>query len=250
MGASLERVSARKIRNFAACIRLRQMPGDDAAETEGCPSHSRNDPDPDTLTPVDAFERLAVVNRYNPPPPLQLSLPLGEAIDCAYCEHISRSLLAKGKWQVHEATKTLAEHLPDEPGLYLFVWRFPFPMPTNTDKSMHMRSVLYVGQAGADNTTGTLRKRYRDEYASIVGADPESLWTEDMANRSSRLTRILNLRHLEYWHIVNQSRDHLRSYESQLIRLFNPPGNTQSANGCRESSKTISATIRQPIPAF
>jgi hypothetical protein len=115
---------------------------------------------------------------------------------------------------------------------------------------MHMRSVLYVGQAGADNTTGTLRKRYRDEYASIVGADPESLWRADMANRPSRLARVLNLRHLEYWHIVNNSRDHLRSYETQLIRLFNPPGNTQSASGGRESSKAISAIIRQPIPAF
>ena len=113
-----------------------------------------------------------------------------------------------------------------------------------------MRSVLYIGQAGADNTTGTLRKRYQDEYAAIVGADPESLWGSDMSNRSSRLSRVLNLRHLEYWHVVNTSRDLLKRYETALIRLFNPPGNSQSTAGIRDSSKVISATIRQPIPAF
>ena len=199
---------------------------------------------------MDAYDRLALVNRYNPPLPLQLSLPLDAAIDRAFCEQMSRSVLAKGQWQVHEATKDLAEHLPDQPGLYLFIWRIPFPMPTLRDKTMHMRSVLYVGQAGADNNTGTLRKRYQSEYASIVGADPAALWQSDMSSRASRLSRVLNLRHLEYWHIINQARDHLRDYETILIRFFNPPGNTQSTTGGRDNVKSIPATIRQPIPAF
>jgi hypothetical protein len=163
---------------------------------------------------------------------------------------MSRSLLANGKWTVMEATPGLADHLPDQSGLYLFVWRIPFPMPTQRDPSMHFRAVLYVGQAGAQHDTGTLRKRYGAEYASVVDNSPNAIWISDMSSRAARLSKLLSLRHLEYWYTVTPAREHLLQYEAALISLFNPPGNTKCSPQAGATLKPIKATIRQPVPAF
>ncbi len=199
---------------------------------------------------MDAFDRLILVNRANPPPPLTLALPLVPALDRHWCEVMSRSVLANGKWTVMEATAGLAGHLPDQSGLYLFVWRIPFPMPTQRDSSMHFRTVLYVGQAGAKHDTGTLKKRYATEYAAIINNSPNAIWSSDMSSRESRLSKLLSLRHLEYWYTVTPEREHLLLYENALISLFNPPGNTKSSPLSGAETKPIRATIRQPVPAF
>ena len=199
---------------------------------------------------MDAFDRLVLVNRANPPPPLTLALPLVPALDRNWCEVMSRSVLANGKWTVMEATTGLADHLPDQSGLYLFIWRIPFPMPTQRDPSMHFRTVLYVGQAGAQHDTGTLKKRYATEYAAIINDSPNSIWSSDMSSRASRLSKLLSLRHLEYWYTVTPAREHLLLYEDALISLFNPPGNTNSSPLSGAELKPVKAKMRPPVPAF
>lgn len=163
---------------------------------------------------------------------------------------MSRSVLANGKWTVMEATTGLADHLPDQSGLYLFIWRIPFPMPTQRDPAMCFRAVLYVGQAGAQHDTGTLKKRYAAEYATIINRSPIAIWNSDMSSRASRLAKLLSLRHLEYWYTVTPAREHLLLYEDALISLFNPPGNTKSSPLSGAELKPIKARMRQPVPAF
>ena len=80
---------------------------------------------------MDAFDRLVIVNRHNAPIPVELSFPLELAIDRPWCELTSRSIVGNGKWEILEATESLADHLPSKAGLYMFVWKIPFSFPTS-----------------------------------------------------------------------------------------------------------------------
>ncbi len=196
---------------------------------------------------MDAFERLITVNRYNPPLPLELEVPLVHALDKQWCSQMSRSMMKNFKWTICEATETLHELLPSKRGLYMFVWRIAFPFPCTKLGEHFFRIVLYVGQAGADSPDNTLQKRYRQEYASIVGRHPETLWQSNSSSREDKLRRMFSLRDLEYWYHDNLiDSSFLKTYEQVLISLFSPPANTQGVN----VGGTLNGTLGKAIPAF
>jgi hypothetical protein len=196
---------------------------------------------------MDAFERLVIVNRYNAPEPLEISFPLDLAIDKPWCEQTSRAIAGRTKWEICEATETLAEQLPDRPGLYVFVWRIPFAFPSAKLANHYFRVAIYIGQAGGKDTGNTLKSRYQQEYSSLVSRHPQALWDTQANDRISRLRRYLNLRDLEFWyHEVIQS-DLLLAFEESLIKLFNPPGNSQFTG---RSPSSVRAKLGRAIPAF
>jgi hypothetical protein len=156
--------------------------------------------------------------------------------------------MRSNKWTINEATEALVDHLPDRSGLYMFVWRIPFPFPTHTNLAEHhFRVIVYVGQAGGRHSGNTLQKRYRQEYARIVGTHPEVLWQNEGETRDDRIERVLNLRDLEYWYHDNISEtDTLEFYENQLIALFGPKGNSKG----NSSDGRLTARLGKAVPAF
>ena len=197
---------------------------------------------------MDAFERLVTVNRFNPPASIPLSISLTHNLDKQWCDEMSRAMMKRFKWSICEATSTLHELLPEKMGRYMFVWRMPFRMPSKIPTD-HFRVVLYVGQAGGESEASTLQTRYRQEYAKIVGVSPESIWTPEPKTRQEKLSRFLNLRDLEFWYHDNVSDCNLlKSFETALISVFNPPANT--VGRMSGSSATVMGTIGKPIPAF
>ena len=124
--------------------------------------------------------------------------------------------------------------LPESPGLYMFVWRpwFQFKLAETSavagpTKANTISQILYIGQAGASDTGqgSTLRERYKS-YRRHIRADPKVLWTPTMQMTRPQLSRYLALRPLEYWFTVVEDRQQIKSLESRLIRMFNPPMNT------------------------
>lgn len=197
---------------------------------------------------MDAFDRLVVVNRHNAPEPLELFAPLELAIDKAWCQTTSRSIMGIRKWQIFEATSTLADQLPAKTGLYMFVWRIPFSFPTAKLAEHFFRTIVYIGQAGAHETGNSLQQRYKQEYSAIVSCDPEALWKTSPVDRASRLRRFLNLPNLEFWYHEVPQTDLLGAYEELLIKLFNPPANSQFVQ--KQSAKPLRARLGRAIPAF
>jgi hypothetical protein len=198
---------------------------------------------------MDAFERLVTVNRSNTAGPICIQLPLTNVLDKRWCEEMSRTIMMRSKWTVCEATSNLHEILPPKMGLYMFVWKIPFPMPSTKLADSHFRTIVYIGQAGGKSTENTLQKRYRQEYSSIVGCHPESLWINEPKSRQEKLRRYLNLRDLEFWY-----HDHLNDwtllefFENQLISIYNPPANTIGKDS--GSNRSFAATLGKAIPAF
>ena len=151
------------------------------------------------------------------------------------------------KWEIREATDSLGDHLPEKAGLYMFVWRIPFRFPTKKLNDHFFRIIVYIGQAGSGDTGNSLQQRYKKEYAAIVCQDPQALWKDDVSNRASRLKRYLNLRDLEFWyHEIGQT-DLIGAFEESLIKLFNPPANSQFA---QRNATNLSARLGRAIPAF
>jgi hypothetical protein len=196
---------------------------------------------------MDAFDRLVTVNRHNPPPPLELCLPLELAIDRQWCENTVRAFMGTRKWEVFEATDSLADQLPNKSGIYMFVWRVPFRFPTQKLKDHHFRFIVYIGQAGGNGSGNSLQSRYKGEYGGIVGKSPISVWDAVADSRESRLSRYLNLRDLEFWYHEIGETDLLSAFEETLIKLFNPPANFQFA---QRGAATLKGKLGRAIPAF
>lgn len=156
-------------------------------------------------------------------------------------------------WEVFEATERLWERLPDQPGLYMFVWRpwFRFTMMetavAETTRPDSTSQILYIGQAGSStNDTGnTLRLRYKS-YRKFIRSDPNGLWAAPPTLRISRPTLLeyLALRPLEYWFTVVEDRSTIKGLEARLLNMFNPPLNQAGL------PKTIGARTKSPQPAF
>lgn len=198
---------------------------------------------------MDAFDRLVLVNRYNEPEPLKLSLPLGQLLDKAWCTQMSRSVMTQFEWTICEATNSLADQLPEKSGLYMFVWRIPFPFPSTKLGKHFFRMIVYIGQAGAQNSGNTLQQRYRQEYASIVGQNPDAIWQTESPTRKDRLKRALNLRDLEFWyHDSVPGTSLLLEFERTLIDLFRPTANTQGIG--TQDAPRLQAKLGHAIPAF
>ncbi|WP_405848588.1 hypothetical protein OG211_14805 [Streptomyces niveus] len=150
-------------------------------------------------------------------------------LDAESCEQLAEDLVEfASPWEIHRATEDLAPALPDEPGLYMFVWRPAFQFNVGS-KSLHgsFPQLLYIGQAGASHTDygNTIRQRYKD-YRRFLRGNPESLWTEtEPTNRDQRLARYLPLQPMEFWCSTVKERNRIEGLEKRLIRLYNPPLN-------------------------
>jgi hypothetical protein len=151
-------------------------------------------------------------------------------IDAQYCRGLQNDLarLVESGWEILKATKTAWRMVPDDPGLYMFIWRptFEFEM-AKPGTTPGVSWVLYVGSAGARHSQNTLRKRYRQEYADLVGGDPDILWgiNGDAMTREKRLRRYLSLTPLQYWFTVVPDTAVIADLERRLFAMFAPPLN-------------------------
>ena len=203
-----------------------------------------------TLT--DELEHLIHRHRDEESPTLSVDWALLRLLDRAGTGALCQDLTDLGDgWEVCEATERLWENLPDQPGLYMFVWRpwFRFtmmetaagvpPMPDSTSQ------ILYIGQAGSSiyETGNTLKIRYKS-YRRFIRSEPSRLWAPTL--RISRPTRLeyLALRPLEYWFTVVEDRSAIKSLEARLLNMFNPPLNQAGL------PKTIGARAKPATPAF
>lgn len=146
-------------------------------------------------------------------------------------------------WEKRKATKNLWTTLPDLPGLYMFVWKnTEIGFPTDTNSQEFFSWCLYVGQAGANNSSNTLKSRYQQEYSSYINSDPDNFWVETANHtRKSRLKLLLSLSPIEFWYTMVEDRSKIENLESRLIRAFRPPGNSLGKNTLKP---------RQPVAAF
>ena len=174
--------------------------------------------------------------------PLRLTISVDRLLDEDRCSMLRRDLVeccdADG-WEVKSANSSLGDFLPDQPGLYMFVWRPPLLLPMARPRSdASVWYVLYVGEAGADGGAGTLKSRYKGEYSKYIAKCPNLLWNLELPDdRSSRLGRFLNLENLEYWYLVFADHTQLAWVESRLIRLLTPPLNVQKVGTLRIASR-------------
>lgn len=162
-------------------------------------------------------------------PALAFELGIGPILDEAAHQVLRNDLQTHATpWEKLQATDGLAASLPDDPGLYMFVWRptFGLTMSDGTESKFHQ--ILYIGQAGGAKQQGnTLRNRYKD-YRKHLRGNPEDLWVaEPPTTRAGRLTHFLTLRPLEFWFTTVGDRSLIENLESRLINLYNPPANTQ-----------------------
>ena len=175
------------------------------------------------------LSRIAQRYREEDSPALQVQVGLTRMLDIDGCRQLDADLQEfAGAWEIHTATDDLAPALPDEAGLYMFVWRPAFQFRTSGIPGFgSFPKMLYIGQAGAsrDDQGNTIRQRYKD-YRRFLRGDPESLWTADEpTNRSQRLSLYLTLQPLEFWCATVKERSRIELLEKSLIRLFNPPVN-------------------------
>lgn len=188
----------------------------------------------------DAFDPL--VRRYvdAPSPGLRIDLGLLRLLDRAYCQSLEQDLRNfASPWEVRAATDQLAEMLPDAPGIYMFVWRPPFTFClADGGVSAGPFHILYVGQAGGEkSSSGTLRGRYKG-YRKHLSGDPEALWVDGTIpdRRDALLARYLTLRPLEYWFSIIEDKRRISLLEDRLIKLLNPPLNTNQGPKLRPHS--------------
>ncbi|MFI1586227.1 hypothetical protein [Embleya sp. NPDC020630] len=189
----------------------------------------------------DTVARAVIRHRLDVSPALELQLGIAPMMDVSALQVLQDDLKRLASpWERLVATESIAAAIPDEPGLYMFVWRpsIKLAMADRTEGSFHQ--VLYIGNAGGAGELGnTLRNRYRN-YKKHLRGNPEDLWTrEPPINRDDRLTHYLALRPLEYWFATVDDRSMIRNLESRLIHLYNPPINIQGGPTLRGRLSTI-----------
>ena len=186
-------------------------------------------------------------------PSLSLTLPVDPLCDTESCHLLSERLRAtQALWERQIASKAIANVLPNHPGLYMFVWRPMLSFYLASAKYPHDGAaagtgataverpfyVLYVGKAG-DNSSGTIRSRFKAEYGKLIGADASLIWKGGAATRGEKLAKWLNLWPLEFWYLQLSSDADISGLESLLIRALSPPCNNQ-----------LKARVKQSQPAF
>lgn len=177
--------------------------------------------------------------RDRAPRPLQFEPDIARLLDHEACERVCRDLGENGaRWERRKAVASLGRQLPDERGLYMFVWvpGIRFELAAEDMRRHDLAWVLYVGKAGVeDGRVDTIRSRYTGEYSKFVARSPERLWEPARATptRSDRLARYLTLRPLEYWYIELSAVDRILELESTLLATLRPPLNTQTGPRAR-----------------
>jgi len=161
--------------------------------------------------------------------PLLSVLSVAELVDHSFCRSMSEELsLGQRSWEVRKATPDLWQQLPETPGLYMFVFIPCLKLRmASPERLLSIPYALYVGCAGCEGS-GTLRSRYQTEYRRYVTQDPEYLWDiQNARDRKTLLKKFLNLYPLEYWYLEVQERETIKRLETQLIKVLNPPLNSQ-----------------------
>ncbi len=183
------------------------------------------------------------LHRNEPCTVLSFDLRVDHLIDSSHCSEVEKKIDELGGiWETRKATRSLWQQLPNVYGLYMFVWCPKLRMPT-TDKHIDFKWILYVGEAGADSSSNTIKERYRAEYSRYVGGNAELLWqVEQPKNRSERLERFLILEPMEFWFLELTDTTRIKWMEKRLQRLLSPPLN-------RSFGPRITRT-RQPEEAF
>lgn len=182
---------------------------------------------------MSTIDELVTRYRDEPSPTLPAEWPLLRLLDNRSSDQLLADLRRAGQpWEVQGATEHAWETTPDQPGLYMFVWRahFTFDVADNR-RSGDLAQVLYVGKAGASDagqpTSGTLKSRYRD-YVKHLRGDPDELWSPlEARTRPKLLSRYLTLRPLEHWFSVIPQHHEIPLLEDRLIKLIGPPCNRQ-----------------------
>jgi hypothetical protein len=159
-------------------------------------------------------------------PPIEWGVDPRVPIDRRRLDVLSKLLANHGtKWACYEANESALRLIPDEQGLYMFVWRIPLLFDTERYGGFCFRQVMYVGRAGPDGSS-TVRDRFKREYLKYIQADPSFLWSARGSTRAERLGRLLLLRELEFWVCYQRDSDRsLQNWEDDLIKVFSPPGN-------------------------
>jgi hypothetical protein len=190
----------------------------------------------------DRLNKALERHRDDDPPRLDFSVPLDRLMDAAHCRTLEDDIqqVAADGWEVVKATPTAWRMIPASPGLYMFVWQPAFELHVATAPSGRITFpwVLYVGKAGDGINRNTLKSRYKDEYASLVGADPEVLWsTRPPTSRQARLTRFLSIVPLQFWYCAIEDGSAIHALEKRLFTLFAPPLNTAGSPRLRPVGK-------------
>jgi hypothetical protein len=193
----------------------------------------------------DEFMQLVHKYRDEPAAPLVFEPAIEILIDSAHCDWLNKNIHQSGaKWERMIAVPDLWSQLPNERGLYMFVWR-PRLALTFAAAPMEERFcwVLYVGRAGEkDAKKDTIRHRYQQEYSKYVGQNATCLWDVAPAEkREERLSRYLTLRPLEYWFLTLDDVRDIEVLERKLIRMLRPPLNQQHGRKLRPG---------KAVPAF
>lgn len=190
------------------------------------------------MTSPEELSRLSARHREDDSPALMILAGLTRMLDTEAHKVLEDDLKLMTKpWEVYDTRTNFDQQIPDDPGLYMFVWR-PGPRhqvasPTGSLGEGTFPYILYIGQAGGTQRKGvvhssnTLRNRFKD-YRKHLNGDAENLWTkEEPRERAARLSHFLPLGPLEFWCSVVQERSRIASLEKRLIRLYNPPLNDQ-----------------------
>lgn len=171
---------------------------------------------------------------------------IGLFLDDAFCKSIDKIVHSfdGAKWERRVAVSDLGPSLPDQRGLYVFVWKPSFAFRFDTEPFVQQFAwILYIGKAGIEGGEhDTIRRRYLSEYRKYVGGDPSVIWAQEQATkREDRLRTYLTLRPMEYWFLLLDHPPDIRVLERKLIRMFNPPLNQQHG---------IKMKLGKPEPAF
>lgn len=196
--------------------------------------------------PVSDDEVKSALQRYRDEPldPLYYAPSIDLLMDgdhCAAIDHLVHG--SGGRWERLKAVPSLASQIPDENGIYMFVWTpniaLRFAAPPNVERCFW---ILYVGKAGGlDSPGATIRSRYSSEYRRYVGRDPSCLWNGPAPEtRELRLARYLTLRPLEFWYLTIEKISEIPLVEKRLLKLLRPPLNYQHGPKLRPG-KTTSA---------
>lgn len=200
------------------------------------------------MTTPEPLIRSVIRHSVEDSPALEIQLGIAPMLDVPAHKVLQDDLRADASpWEAHVAAESLTDVLPEQPGLYMFVWRpsIRLVMADETESSFHQ--VLYIGQAGGSGQGGnTIRNRFKD-YRKHLRGDPEALWTQEPpTTRTARLTHYLALRPLEFWFSTVEDRSKIRNLESRLINLYNPPLNSQSRPRLRARVSTIPRPALRP----
>ncbi|MEZ0071636.1 hypothetical protein ABH927_000971 [Planotetraspora sp. GP83] len=198
------------------------------------------------MTTPEPLLRSVIRHSIESSPALEIQLGIAPMLDVPAHRVLQDDLRVEASpWEVQVAVASLTDILPEQPGLYMFVWRpsIRLAMADNSQASFHQ--VLYIGQAGGAGQRGnTIRNRFKD-YRRHLRGDPEALWTQEPpTTRSARLTHYLALRPLEFWFATVEDRSKIKNLESRLINLYNPPLNSQNRPRLRAR---VSTTARPAL---